>query len=296
MDLLGFSFSWELDYKNILSLLEQTGTPLLASQRPPSAPLVFGGGPVLTANPEPYAAFFDVVLLGDGEDMLRAFCDAYAATGGVVACTTPEQRIELLTALAQVPGVYVPQLYTVTYRAVDGPIERIKAAPGVPATVTKQTYRGNKLARSTVVSPRMAWESIYMVEVVRSCPEMCRFCLASYASLPFRAAPVADSLVPAIEEGLAVTDRIGLLGASVTQHPEFDELLEYLLQPARAHVRMSIASVRTNTVTQRLAGALAARGTRSLTVAVESGSARMRRVVNKKLGTEEIEVSDWRSG
>lgn len=160
----------------------------------------------------------------------------------------------------------------------------------VPANVTKQTYRGNTLARSTVVSPRMAWESIYMVEVVRSCPEMCRFCLASYASLPFRAAPVAESLIPAIESGLAITDRIGLLGASVTQHPQFDELLDYMLQPQRAHVRMSIASVRTNTVTQRLAGALAARGTRSLTVAVESGSPRMRRVVNKKLKQQEIEV------
>lgn len=160
----------------------------------------------------------------------------------------------------------------------------------VPPVVNKQTYRGPALARSTVVTPRMAWESIYMVEVVRSCPEMCRFCLASYASLPFRAPPVGDALIPAIEAGLAVTDRIGLLGASVTQHPQFDELLRFMMDPARSHVRMSIASVRTNTVTQQLASALAARGTRSLTVAVESGSERMRRVVNKKLLQEEIEV------
>lgn len=161
---------------------------------------------------------------------------------------------------------------------------------GVPPIVTKQTYKGPSLARSTVVTAKMAWPSIYMVEVVRSCPEMCRFCLASYASLPFRAPPVEDTLIPAIEAGLAVTDRIGLLGASVTQHPQFNELLRYMMDPARAHVRMSIASVRTNTVTQPLASALAARGTRSLTVAVESGSARMRRVVNKKLLQEEIEV------
>lgn len=126
MDLVGFSFSWELDYKNILTLLEQSAIPLLAKERGPSAPLVFGGGPVLTANPEPYAAFFDVVLLGDGEDMLRAFVDAYAATGGVGGCTTPEQRLELLMALSQVPGVYVPRLYTVTYHAVDGPIMGIE--------------------------------------------------------------------------------------------------------------------------------------------------------------------------
>lgn len=126
VDLMGFSFSWELDYRNILTLLENAAIPLLATERSPAAPLVFGGGPVLTANPEPYAAFFDVVLLGDGEDLLRAFTDAYAATGGVSACTTDAQRTELLTALAQVPGVYVPRLYDVSYQDDEGPIASIR--------------------------------------------------------------------------------------------------------------------------------------------------------------------------
>jgi len=106
-----------------------------------------------------------------------------------------------------------------------------------------------------------------MVEVVRSCPEMCRFCLASYLTLPFRTTSV-EALIPAIERGLAVTD-LGLLGASVTQHPEFETLLDYLSQPQYDHVRLSIASVRTNTVTRKLAQTLAARDTRSLTIAVK---------------------------
>lgn len=126
MDLMGFSFSWELDYRNILTLLEAANLPLLATERDPSAPLVFGGGPVLTANPEPYALFFDVVLLGDGEDLLRTFVDAYAATGGVAACTTDAQRTQLLTALAQVPGVYVPRLYDVCYDGHEGHITSIQ--------------------------------------------------------------------------------------------------------------------------------------------------------------------------
>ena len=152
----------------------------------------------------------------------------------------------------------------------------------------KNTHSGEALTTSTVVSPRMAWESIYMVEVVRSCPEMCRFCLASYATLPFRAPSVQGSLIPNIERGLEVTNRLGLLGASITQHPEFDELLQYLLAPERADVRMSISSVRTNTVTPDLCEALAARGTKSLTIAVESGSERVRDIVNKKLAQDEI--------
>ena len=127
-----------------------------------------------------------------------------------------------------------------------------------------------------------------MVEVVRSCPEMCRFCLASYLTLPFRAAPLEAALLPAIDEGLRATRRLGLLGASVTQHPEFEQLIDHLMQPEFADVRLSIASVRAGTVTPRLAAALAQRGTKSLTIAVESGSARMRRIVNKKLDAEEV--------
>jgi radical SAM superfamily enzyme YgiQ (UPF0313 family) len=96
------------------------------------------------------------------------------------------------------------------------------------------------------------------------------------------------SLIPAIERGLAVTERIGLLGASVTQHPEFEALLDYLSKPQFDRVRLSIASVRTNTVTVKLAQTLAKRDTRSLTIAVESGSQRLRQIVNKKLDNDEI--------
>jgi radical SAM superfamily enzyme YgiQ (UPF0313 family) len=127
-----------------------------------------------------------------------------------------------------------------------------------------------------------------MVEVVRSCPEMCRFCLASYLTLPFRTADLETSLIPAIEKGLKVSDRIGLLGASVTQHPEFETLLDYLSQPQYQQIRLSIASVRTNTVTEKLAKTLASRDTRSITIAIESGSEKIRKIVNKKLTNEEI--------
>ena len=187
------------------------------------------------------------------------------------------------------PGLYVPSLYEVTYSAPDGPIQSIQpVAEGVPAQVVKQTYRGNTLSASTVVTEKAAWENIYMVEVVRSCPEMCRFCLASYLTLPFRTASVEGSLIPAIERGLAVTDRLGLLGASVTQHPEFEALLDYLNQPQHDDVRLSIASVRTNTVTPKLTETLTKHGTQSITIAVESGSDRLRRIINKKLETESI--------
>ncbi|MEM8603598.1 MAG: radical SAM protein [Cyanobacteria bacterium P01_H01_bin.121] len=281
-ELVGFSLSWELDYANILQLLENLDIPLWSRDRQPHHPLVFGGGPVLTANPEPFADFFDIILLGDGEHLLDTFIDAYQNLRG-------HDRQSQLQQLASVPGVYVPSCYQVNYVAVDGPVATIAAiAPQIPAQVEKQTYRGNVLSASTVVTERAAWENIYMVEVVRSCPEMCRFCLASYLTLPFRPASLEGSLIPAIERGLQVTDRLGLLGASVTQHPEFEALLAYLNHPQFEAVRLSIASVRTNTVTETLAKTLAQRGTKSLTIAIESGSERVRQIVNKKLETEAI--------
>lgn len=281
-ELIGFSLSWELDYANILNLLEKLNIEIWAKNRPEGEALIFGGGPVLTANPEPFAEFFDVILLGEGEELLGNFIQAYQQ---VRECDRQTQLLHL----AQVPGLYIPSLYQVKYASDTGEITSITPTHSqVPSTITQQTYRSNILSASTVVTPKAAWENIYMVEVVRSCPEMCRFCLASYLTLPFRTASLEHSLIPAIEKGLAVTNRLGLLGASVTQHPEFDELLDYLSRPEYDQIRLSIASVRTNTVTPKLTEILAKRGTRSITMAVESGSEKVRKIINKKLEQAEI--------
>lgn len=281
--LVGFSMSWELDYVNVMALLEDLDLPLHAVDRTDEHPIVFGGGPVLTANPEPFAAYFDVVLLGDGEILIDALVNRLLEQ-------RDRPRADRLEALAQVPGLYVPQLYAVEYHDPTGPIAAIRPlSDRIPATVSKQTYRGNALSVSTVVTPRAAWENIFMVETVRSCPELCRFCLASYLTLPFRTADLEGSLLPAIDRGLQATNRIGLLGASVTQHPEFDSLLDRLAGTAYEQVRLSVASVRTNTVTEKLARVLASRDCKSITVAVESGSETVRQIINKKLATEAIE-------
>ena len=281
-ELLGFSMSWELDYVNIFNLLESLEIPIRANSRDQNHPLIFGGGPVLTANPEPYADFFDIILLGDGENLLGDFIDTFKKVRNA------DKQTQLKT-LSQVPGIYIPSLYVIEYMTPDGEIKSINPIDSeIPPIIQKQTYRGNTLSTSTVVTEKAAWENIYMVEVVRSCPEMCRFCLASYLTLPFRTASLETSLIPGIERGLKVTNRLGLLGASVTQHPEFTELLDYISQPKYDDVRLSVASVRTNTVTVKLVETLVKRDTRSLTIAVESGSEKVRKIVNKKLYNQEI--------
>ncbi len=282
LDLVGFSFSWELDFTNIFNLLEGLKLPLRADQRTDEQPLIFGGGPVLTANPEPLADFFDVILLGDGEELIHEFITAYREV-------STADRLTKLQRLSQVPGIYIPSLYRITYHSpTEGLAQITPIRENVPPTIQKRTWRGTTLSSSSVVTPKCVWENIYMVEVVRSCPELCRFCLASYLTLPFRTPTLSDSLIPLIEAGLKVTPRLGLLGASVSQHPEFDSLLDYLEQDRFDGIQVSVSSVRASTLTEKMCRILAKRGTNSVTIAVESGSERLRQVINKKLTNEQI--------
>ncbi len=273
--------SWELDGPVLLDLLEKQRIPIWSDRRGDHDPIVFGGGPVLTSNPEPLAPFFDVILLGDGEKLIPNFIEE-------ILISRQLSRADRLIALTKIPGIYVPSLYEPQY-SNDGKLIAVRPTnSNVPTSVAKQTWLGNTLSHSTVITPDSAWPNIHMVEVVRSCPELCRFCLASYLTLPFRSSSLEDGLIPAVEKGLSATKRLGLLGASVTQHPQFNDLLHWLDQDRFDDIRLSVSSVRASTVSSDMTKILAQHGCKSLTIAIESGSERMRRVVNKKLSEEEI--------
>ena len=259
---VGFSFSWELDYKNIFAILEKNNIPLHAKDRSENDPLVFCGGQVPNANPEPFCENFDFFLIGDlevlAEDLIKKIIEIRDL-----------KREEKLNELSKLLGVYVPQCKGV---ACNAPTKR-------------QTARGN-LASSSILTENCVWPNTFIVEVVRSCPELCRFCLASYGSLPFRTPNVKESLIPIIEFGLKHTNKIGLLGASVTQHPHFEDLLDHLL--TKENINVQIASVRADTITKKIAEGLYKLGSKSLTMAVETGSERLRNIINKKVSNETI--------
>ncbi len=283
-DLFGISLSWELDGPTVLNLLEKQKIPIWSNDRKENDPIVFGGGPVLTANPEPFAPFFDVILLGDGENLLPSFIDT-------IQDTRKQSRYEIFKALAQIPGIYIPSLYKPIYTKEGDLININPIHSDIPQSISKQTWRGNSLSHSTVITPEAAWPNIHMVEVVRSCPELCRFCMASYLTLPFRTPSLEEGLIPAIEKGLTATNRIGLLGASVTQHPQFADLINWLNQSRFDNIRLSVSSVRASTVNAKMTSLLSRHGSKSLTIAIESGSERIRRIINKKLSEEEIFVA-----
>lgn len=261
-DFMGFSFSWELDYKNIFQLLEENDIPLKSENRTEEHPLIFAGGQVINANPEPFLPNFDFFLIGDLEAIYEAFLIKVSEIKNL-------SRSEKLNELSKLDGIYIPN------KAYSSSINK---------PVTK-----NELAFSSILSPDSYWADTFIVEVVRSCPELCRFCLASYGSLPFRKPALKESLIPIIDFGLKHTNKLGLLGASVTQHPEFELLLEYLLSKnENKKIHTQIASIRADTISKNLASGLNKLGIRSVTMAIESGSEKLRDILNKKVSTEVI--------
>lgn len=281
-ELLGFTLSWELDFINILKILSRHKVTEIACERADEEPLVFGGGPVLSANPEPFACFFDVVLLGDAEVVVPEFLKAYKSLCQI------KNRKEKLLALAQVPGVYVPQFYQYEIEDKTGPIRSIRSKDfSLPNQLHKQVFSPPEdyVAHSAILSPDTTWGDMFLVEVVRSCPQECRFCLASFLTRPFRSTKV-HTLMQAIDLGLRYTNKIGLLGPSVTEHPQFSQIAELLLE--RPNTQISLASVRADTLTEPILSMLKRLGQRSVTIAIESGSERLRSIMKKNLTEEEI--------
>lgn len=244
---IGFSFSWELDYKNIFSILEKNNIPLHSKDRGEDDPIVFCGGQVPNANPEPFYGNFDFFFIGDLEATVKDFIQKIIEIKNLKR----EEKLNELSKLAQ-----------------------------------KKQISRNTFAYSSILTENTVWPNVFLVEVVRSCPELCKFCLASYGSLPFRTPNVKDSLIPIIDFGLKHTNKIGLLGASVTQHPQFEELLDYLL--TKKEINVQIASVRADTISKKIADGLHKLGTKSVTMAVETGSERLRDTINKKVNNETI--------
>jgi radical SAM superfamily enzyme YgiQ (UPF0313 family) len=281
-ELLGFTLSWELDYINVLNLLTKAGVNHLAEQRTDAEPIIFGGGPVLTANPEPFADIFDVILLGDAEAVVPKFLEAWKEV------RTIKSRSEKLRRLAAVDGLYVPQFYRYEVTEPRGPLKAIvPTVSGIPDAPSKLVYTppSDYVAHSVMLSPDSTWANMFLVEVARSCPQECRFCLASYLTRPFRSSNV-DTLMSKIDLGLRYTKKIGLLGASVTEHPEFDRIAEELLK--RPNVDVSIASVRADSLNPLILEMLSKLGQRSVTIAMESGSERLRQIMKKNLTEEQL--------
>lgn len=278
-DVFAFSVSFEWDYTNVVTMLRLAGLPVYAAERSPQHPLVVIGGAVTFVNPEPLALFADVIAAGEGEVLIPALARCLAAAGG---------REEALAALAAERGFYIPSFYGVRYGG-DGIVAAFEARPGTgaPATVKKAAARTTEALDppSTVIyTPDTEFGSRFLVEVVRGCANLCRFCWAGYNYLPVRPFP-ADRILSLAQAARPHANRAGLVSIALCDHPEIEPILQSLHDMGYS---ISPASLRLDDLTPEIVRLLKASGEKSLTIAPETGSDRLRRVINKTMTNEEI--------
>jgi radical SAM family uncharacterized protein len=276
--LVGFSVTYEGDYVNVLRLLAMAGLPLRAGARREHDPLVLMGGVCAFSNPEPIAPFMDFVVVGEGEELVVEL---------VAACRAGHHdRAGLLASLAKLDGVYVPERYEVGY-GQDGGIAGVVARDGAPAVVAKRRLR-NVNAFETVAAvktSRAEYGHMALLEVGKGCGRGCRFCLEGQVYRPVRHRSV-DALRESVERMAAAGERrIGLVGACVSDYPWLADLLRVVEDNG---MELSISSLRADSLSEGLVAALARGGHRTLTMAPEAGTERLRRVIRKSISDEQL--------
>jgi radical SAM superfamily enzyme YgiQ (UPF0313 family) len=277
--MVGFSVTYEGDYVNVLRLLALAGIPLRPADRGPSDPLVLMGGVCAFSNPEPVAPFMDFVVVGEGEEIVGELVRAYRDEGA--------DREIFLDRVAGIHGVYVPSRYDVSY-GPSGALDAVRPRGGAPAVVMKRRLLDVNAFEtiSLVKTPNAEYGHMALLEVGKGCGRGCRFCLEGQVYRPVRHRSVA-----ALEEtiGRIAADgsntRIGLVGACVSDYPWIGELLEIV---AARGLELSISSLRADSLTPELVSALARGGHRTLTVAPEAGTERLRRAIRKAITDAQI--------
>jgi radical SAM superfamily enzyme YgiQ (UPF0313 family) len=280
-DVFAFSVSFEWDYTNVVTMLRLAGLEPRAARRHRLDPLVVIGGAVTFVNPEPLAPFADVIAAGEAERLVPDLVDAFAED-------EDRDRERLLERLAGKRGFYVPALYDVLD---DGPgrIAGIvpRAGTGAPGVVRKAAVKTTDELdppSTSIFTPDTEFGSRLLVEVVRGCANLCRFCWAGYNYLPVRPFPAARILEIA-EARRPFASRVGLVSIALCDHPEIDRILAGLVEMGYG---ISPASLRLDDLTEPIVSVLVRSGERSITIAPETGSDRLRRVINKTVTNDEI--------
>lgn len=275
-DIVGFSISFELDYINIIKILESANISAFSQNR--NGPLVMAGGPAATFNPEPLSPFVDFFVIGEGEEVIHDILEQYRHFQN-------RDKLEILEALAQIKGVYVPSFYKVAYDK-EGKVLDIRHESYVPAKVTKRWIKDidEYNTESVILTPYTEFKDMFLTEVSRGCGRNCRFCMAGYCYRIPRHRSL-DKVLERAEFGSKHKDKIGLVGAAVSDYPFIDQLAEQLVEN---NIKFSVSSLRADTLREPLMQGLAFSGHKTLTIAPEAGSDRLRQVINKGITDEHV--------
>lgn len=275
-DVVGFSISFEVDYFNVPEVLRRAKIPPRSADRGEDYPLILAGGAAVMLNPEPIADFVDVFVVGEAETVLDEILSTIATEKG-------KGKLRLKERLAQLDGVYVPCFYSTPPEAG---LREVAAAGDVPYPVRRNPPPDiAKFGTTTeVLTPNTTFGEMFLVEVSRGCPRNCKFCGARSIYYPPRWRS-AEAVIDAGTKRRNDVKRVGLLGAAIGDHPHIEEICASLVQEG---VGVSVSSVRPGKVSPELARALAKGGVRTLTIAPEGGSEKVRQTIGKPLSNLEL--------
>ena len=262
-DLLAFSISYELDYLNFFKLMLQIFPQDDISKRP-LMPLVIAGGIVNSVNFRSLSKFCDCIFVGEAEVILPEFMDVLS---GFENINTKEKKKNFLQKVAKIGGIFVPGV-TDEQKLKDAFIQEVDKYPTSSKILTKDTEFSNT----------------FLIEISRGCPWRCKFCVTGAIYNKFRPRSF-EVIKKQIDIGLEYTNKIGLMGAAITDHPQIDKIVEYLL---KSNALISVSSLRVETVGEQLLRALAVSGQKTITFAPEAGSDSLRFYLNKKITNKQI--------
>ena len=278
-DVVAFDVTFEMDYFHIPLMLRHGRVPIMGKDRTEFDPIVIAGGPCATFNPEPFADFIDAFIIGEGEGIVSRVLDIIR-DGKMEGL----DRHAILRQLANISGVYVPSLYVPIY-SDDGEFKGYHIAEGAPKTIKRHFEMLTSGGETVVATNYTEFGAMYIIEVARGCGRHCRFCMAGYCFRVPRVRPL-EILKEGVDRAEKLGKKVGLMGAAISDYPEVDELVTYIRSK---DMRYSCASLRADSLTQAVVDGLADSGQKTITIAPETGSERLRRVINKGISEEHLQ-------